>query len=312
MTARPVLAVAVLGLLAAGTVRAEPPARHAVPLRAHWKAGDVFTHTGEERETTRIRFLADGQLVSDRTLERQVTYNGVGRVVEVDDAGHATKTILYFLAWNRTDAGTQDGSLSGVFVEASGRGKAGTSRVLTPDAPVTAAARRWLDERFGRGRGGVDLGAGDVADLLEPAKALAVGETWTPDTAPVAGALAANLPVVTERVAALGRLEAVEGGVARASVALTIPLRGLRTGESSPLLAWKEGGTLERTLRSFRPTTGGFEGTDVQESTLTGIANAQGADVDFDQVERREVVVRAGGAMPPLPEAPRAAGPVGK
>ena len=66
------------------------------------------------------------------------------------------------------------------------------------------------------------------------------------------------------------------------------------------MLAWKQGGTLETTVHSSRSTSNGFEGTQVRETKLEGIADAQGADVDFDLVSRTEVVVKAGRHDAPL------------
>jgi hypothetical protein len=127
------------------TVSAEPPVKHAISVRERWKAGDVFTRTGEETETVKIKVLADGQPVSDRTQDRQVSYHTVGKVLEADEAGHATKTVLYFVAWSQAGRGAQDGSLSGVLVEVAGRGAARANRILSPDAQVSEAAQRWLD-----------------------------------------------------------------------------------------------------------------------------------------------------------------------
>jgi len=303
MTVRPFLAVAALGLFAAGTAVAEPPVRHTVTVRERWKAGDVFTRTGDETETVRMKVLAEEQVVSDKTQDRRTTYNTVGRVVEVDDAGHATKLVVYFVAWSHVGRSGQDGCLSGVQIEVTGRGKARTYTVLTSDAAVSEGARRWLDDRFGRPRGDAEPEGKDSDDLLEPAGPLAVGETWAPDVAGIAKVLSARLPVVADKVTVEGTLEGVADGVAKVVVRMKVPLRGLQAGEGSPLLEWKQGGTLETTVRTARSTASGFEGTQVRESKLEGIADAQGADVDFDLVSRTEVVVKAGGTIPAIPEA---------
>lgn len=309
MTARPFLAFAVLGLLGAGPALAEPPVKHAISVRERWKAGDVFTRTGEETETVKIKVLADGQSVSDRTQDRQVSYHTVGKVLEADEAGHATKTVLYFVAWSQAGRGAQDGSLSGVLVEVAGRGAARANRILSPDARVSEAAQRWLDDRYGKPAGAVDPGAKDPEDLYEPGRDVAVGETWTPDAAAIGKAFAARLPLVLDKVTTETRLEGVAEGAATVLVSLKLPLRGLQTGESSPLLAWKKGGTVEVSMRMTRTAGSAFEGTLVRESVLEGIADAQGADVDFDMVSRAEIVVRAGGTMPPIPAAPAPAAP---
>jgi hypothetical protein len=130
---------------------------------------------------------------------------------------------------------------------------------------------------------------------------VAVGETWTPDAGAIGKAFAARLPLVLDKVTTETRLEGVAEGAATVLVSLKLPLRGLQTGESSPLLAWKKGGTVEVSMRMTRTAGSAFEGTLVRESVLEGIADAQGADVDFDMVSRAEIVVRAGGTMPPIP-----------
>lgn len=308
MIVRPFVAVAlsaaVLCLSVAGTAVAEPPVVQGISVRERWKVGDVFTRTGDESETVRMKITAEEKVVSDVTRERRTTYNTVGRVVEVDAVGHATRLVLYFVAWNHVGRGGQDGSLAGLRIEVTGRGKARAFRVLTPDVKPSEGAQRWLNDRFGRPREGAELDGKDSDDLLEPSRPLAVGETWTPDVAAIAKMLSARLPVDTDKVTAEARLEDVAGGLAKVVVRLKVPLRGLEAGEGSPMLAWKQGGTLETTVHSSRSTSNGFEGTQVRETKLEGIADAQGADVDFDLVSRTEVVVKAGGTMPPLPDVP--------
>ncbi len=304
MTVRPFLAVAALGLFAADAALAEPPAKHTITVRERWKAGDVFTRTGDETETVKMKVLAEEQVVSEKTQDRRTTYNTVGKVFEVDGAGHATKTIVYFVAWSHVGRAGQDGSLSGVHVEVTGRGKARTYRLLTPGAVVSEGARRWLDDRFGKPKGDVEPEGKDSDDLLEPAQPLAVGETWVADVAAIAKVLSARLPVVADKVTVEGTLESVADGIVKVVVRMKVPLRGLQAGEGSPLLEWKQGGTLETAVHATRSMSSGFEGTQVRESKLEGIADAQGADVDFDLVSRTEVVVKAGGTMPATPAAP--------
>lgn len=302
MIVRPFLVVASLGLLAA-TALAEQPEKHAITLRETWKVGDAYTRTVDETESVRWKVVADGEVRQETAQDRRVTYHAVGVVLEVDAAGHATKSVLYFVAWSQEGRGARDGSLSGAHVELTGRGNARASRIVASSELVTEAARRWLDERFGTPRRAVDLGGRDPDDVYEPPLPLAVGDTWEPDAAVLAKIASASVPVIADKVVAAGKLEAVEDGMARLRVAVRLPLRGLQTSESSPLLAWKRGGILETTLHSTRPTAGGFAGALTRESHLEGVADAQGADVEFDMSVRTEVRVEAGGRMPRLPEA---------
>jgi hypothetical protein len=279
---------------------AAPAKTHAVRVRERWKAGDVVTRMARESMRREVDVARDGQTSRVPVPERQTSYVVVTRCLEADAEGYVTKALLYVTSWSVEVGPQRDTSLAGIHVELAGKGAERTWKVLTPDAKPSDAAKQWIEQFYGKQASGEQT----YADL-EPAKAVAVGETWAGDGVAMGRRLAERgVKVDAAASKATGTLVAVEGDVARLRLHLTFPTTELAL-PNGPSLPWKEGGVLDLTVELSRSlATGHFVGAMKRTQRLAGIAEADGQTITWEDLGSQELEIEEGGKMPELPASP--------
>lgn len=165
-------AAALLGLIFCAAARADDPAAKKYDLDApdRWEAGDVSTETLSDDVKFITALLRDGSAPAENRRYLHTESRVVRRCLEVDASGAPSKSLLRVTSWVVSFDDAEDKSLEGALVETTADGWT----LLSKDTKPSAAARKWLDEKYGPGPHGDALA--EVA-RKEPA---AVGESWEP------------------------------------------------------------------------------------------------------------------------------------
>lgn len=294
----PVFVLAAIGLPAASAE--DGPATHTLPKKETWKVGDVATREESQVQTEKTVVNVGGQVVQDQTRTTDTSFVAVLRCDEVNDAGDYTKALVWFKAWKQLRGDTTDESLTGAHVEVEGAPGKRTARVVTPDLKPSIEAAQWLDKELGAG----DKDDSKFSDAFLPAGPVAVGESWTPDIAKVAAMFGEGdkLTVVADKSTAKGTLVAVDGGIATLAWEIDLQTGSLKgpMGE----MAWKEGGVFKLRFGGRKALEAGdHTGEMAMDGNLSGVVNAQGAEVTLDVKLKNSGRFSKGGEIPALPKA---------
>ena len=168
------LAAAALALAPRAAAGPEPTAR-ILSSRDRWEVGDVARVTVSRTGTATVRESAPGGAVEVESVPLGARMDTcLLRCLEVTEDGDPRRLQVFVEDWARDDGDRLDPCLKWGFVEVSGTGAAARWRRLSSPAPLSDAARTWLDAWFGKD------GARDDVRLRAalPDRAVRVGETW--------------------------------------------------------------------------------------------------------------------------------------
>ena len=205
------LAAAAVGLAPRAAAGPEPTAR-VLSSRDRWEVGDVARVTISRTGTATVRESAPGGAVEVESVPLGARMDTcLLRCLEVTEEGEPRRLLVFVEDWARDDGERLDPCLKWGFVEVSGTGPTSRWTLRSSPAPLTDAAKSWLDAWFGKD------GSRDDARLRAalPDRAVRVGETWVgtlPSFRGGPGALASSgLCDPPEGTAAGFRLVNVEG-----------------------------------------------------------------------------------------------------
>ena len=294
--------VAVLAVSARGSgVRADGSATYDLGRKDVWKAGDVVTETIAESEDQGYTFSVPGGAAPKK--ETRASKTGVVLVrkcLEADPESNLSKSLVHVKTWTFDDGHGVDTSLEGAFVEAKGRGKERTWRLLASPSKPSDAAKAWLEAAFGAGRPDVD----SVRRMWLPKAAVAIGDEWSADLAPFLDARFADAPIDRAAATSKVRLSGVRGDGLEAILECEakIPFTGVPTKKGSPLLPWKKGGVLILTGKVHLKLDALLGGSVARNYALEGDAERDGKAFGVSIRSERRQETGIGGVMPDLPK----------
>jgi hypothetical protein len=300
------LAAASAAILPLGRAAAEePPTTYVMPERAVWKVGEATTRTKTATQEQRVLVTMGGSVFQDDKTKDTTSYETVTRVEAVDDDGAVRDALVHFASWKREVNGEADESLAGAHVRLTGTGPARKVEVLASGSRATAAARAWLETEFGAAALVRDA---ERARVHHPGRAVAVGETWSPDLDRLRKTFPPNFEFDPTRGSGKNVLEAVDAGSATWSSEVSLATKELRSPRGN--LAWTEGGTVESTAKARKPLDPAKH-DEASESrvAIRGKAQVMGADVEFSLAATVQSETKSGGTMPDLPKADAAEPP---
>jgi hypothetical protein len=248
-----------------------------------WQAGDVMTTEATQKLAENIATLTpDGTVEPQRTTDQVIKTTWVEKCVEVDGEGNRARYLVYFRDWLRTTADTRDESLRGAYISASGRGAERSWSFVGANADTarTAAATKWLDERFGSSA----FDDEDLQRILLADRPVTVGSAWTPDVALLVAQLRRNGVVIDRtRVTATAKLEALRDRIADCSFRGAFQLTRL-PGVGEMGASWKRGGTFMVEMRMSVPLEGRLRIAKQSERhvALEGDARVQDSTIRID------------------------------
>ena len=291
-------ALAVLGATSAVSYAGDAKT-YKLSFQEHWKAGDVFSRTTKEAGSQHMTIKGpDGAVLQDKTDGKTVTTQGVVKALEVDDKGQPTKQLVYLVNWNTEGGDLKDDALSGAHVEVTGVGKARAWKILTPGKTATTAAKAWLDETYGAKE---DTGE-QLKGVIEPKKEVAVGESWTPDTAELGKVFSEHFAIDVAKSSAKATLDSVEGDMAHVTLEISMHTTEIKSPQGA--ITWKEGGDMVIKM-TFSTSLDDAHLTGTYEAgfELKGAADVQGASLALEITNAGSGESKAGGEIPALPDA---------
>jgi len=305
---RTLTTLAALTALTAGAaiVQAQDAATYALDAEKKYEAGDVYTETGAENNTQKVKVSMGANVVQDQNEETKISYTTVTKVLAVNDQGEETKVLVYFQKFKRSEGGFDDDTLQGKVIEVTtaADGKS-TWRHHAGEGNITSSARTWLDgemsETSAKGRAAAD-------DAFRPKQPVKVGDTWTPDMSKLVELMEME-GAGTSKATGECKLLKIEqrGAIELAHVSMTaeIPLEGL-PGMEGAQIQWSEGGTMKIEHTGTVPTKARIApGDNKMTFALKGKANMQGMNFEMNISGTMSATTTLGGEIPDLPLIPK-------
>jgi hypothetical protein len=267
--------------------------------QSQWQVGDVIqTEARYELVEKVAKRAADGSKETARDDQQTIETSWLEKCVEVDADGNRTSYLVYISRWVRTSQDTRDESLKGVYASVSGRGNGRQWKFVGKDAGLarTAAAKKWMNERFGPTPADEDA----VRRLALPDHPVGAGETWTPDVAVLgAGFTKDGGTIDRDRIASSAKLIAFHDGAADCTFEASLPLRRL-PGVGELGASWTRGGIVTIKNKMSIPLAGRLliESSLQRTSSLEGEARTgnEAIEVNFRLDETRTNAI--GGGFP--------------
>jgi hypothetical protein len=208
---------------------------------SRWEVGDVFTNDVRNKTTTRAaQVAADGSTSPLADGEQSIEAGWLEKCTHVDGDGRCARAQVSLSKWTRRSGEDRDESLQGssIVVTATGAGRRWS--LAERKNPLTAEARKWLDEHFGVRA----VPEEQWLRIMLPDQGVAVGESWSPDPALLAGVFkGGGMDVDPSTVAATVTLTAADEATARCRFKIALPLRRVPNSQE----AWSTGGTFNVT-----------------------------------------------------------------
>lgn len=291
-----------LAALAAPARADDAPKTYKIVMRTRWTAGAVVTLAATEHKVQNIVKVVEAKPVEAEGFgksEESSTYEAIMKCVEATADGHASKSIIYFKAFEHKKDASVDTSLTGVHVEITGVEGSRTVKVVTPGKELSAETVAWLEQRFGNGAKGDKFLA-----LLEPKESQAVGASWNVSGSDLVKAMDdGQVPLDATGTKAEVQLVGVEGDEVEFKVALDVALKGLPIGPGN-VLAWKDGGKAVSKVKFARGLAAeSLEFGVEKEEDFDGIADAKEFEVHMAIKGAESVRMAKGGDMPEVAKA---------
>lgn len=212
---------------------------HDVGRRDVWKPGDVVTTTTKEDRYREIRVPDKEEETGPSKPQRlRSVVVALERCEETDLEGNRTRALVYFDTWSFDNGATKDESLKGALVDVTGRGKERTWKLVGARTAPSKPALAWLAREVGASRPDDDT----ARRAWLPKVPVAVGDEWPAELAVLLDGMTGADKLDRTRATATSRLEAVEGGVAKMTLAAKLPLTSFPTAKSAKPVAWSKGG----------------------------------------------------------------------
>jgi hypothetical protein len=190
---------------------------------ARWRTGDTVTDAGSAILSV-SETPVDEAGKAGKTTGKIVTttWSDVRRCEEADADGVPRRFTVFVREWKSESAGLTDECLKGAVVEVGAKGW----KFRAPEPTPTAAARAWL----ARECRSAEVVAGDdaIRAAVTPFSAVAVGESWEPDTAGASAVVRSwvGMPVDADGATGSATLERADGPAASAAVAIAYCIDG--------------------------------------------------------------------------------------
>jgi hypothetical protein len=299
MRSTSVLSFLAAALVAAplASVLAEEPKAVTIPARDTWKVGDVVTKKSSETKKQKQAIKdAEGNAIPGQggETEEKVEYEAVIKVLAANAEGRATKKLVYFKAWSRTEDGKNDTSLTGKHVNVEGEGAA--TKATLAGGTASEEVAKWLDDEFGKAAAKND----EKNALLVPDKPVTPGTSWDLPMAKLIAAMDTG-PMKFLAEKSTGKVTLVEtmGDVGQLKMEISLQAGPMDTPMGA--IDWKSGGAFQMSaemVKSLNPAEHGEMGK--MSGKFSGTAGNEALNVEIDMTMEGEMTVEPGGEMPEI------------
>jgi hypothetical protein len=292
------LSLPVVALLAR-PVLAEDAKTYTIPAHETWKVGDVLSkHEVDKKSQKRNVKDPQGNPIPGAAADESesTTYDAVLKVLEVDGEGRFTHAMVFVKSWTHEQTGKPaDTSLAGKHVEVTGVGADRKATVVSGAAEVSPKGIEWVADEFGKKSGQKEA----KGEILAPGKPVAIGESWSPDTAKLLALFSdeGGPNFVAEGTSATFTLVDVKDGHAEMKLEFVLQSGPMQTPNGP--LEWKEGGAVKLTGTGTKALDAGdHTGSNSMTGSFAGVGALGPVTVEIDSTFGNEMTVTAGGEMP--------------